>query len=59
MTLFDLTVFSAFAYMGYTNAGETLGNIMALLTLLWGWQIVILELRERNNKTIDSSEEED
>jgi hypothetical protein len=45
--------------MGYTNAGETLGNIMALLTLLWGWQIVILELRERNNKTIDSSEEED
>ena len=59
MRLFDLALFTAFAYFGYTNAGDFFGNIMSLLTLLWGWQIVALELEERNNKRLDSSEEED
>ncbi len=59
MKLFDLGIFSGFAYLGYTNAGDFFGNIMALMAVIWCWQIVALELEERNNKRLDSSEEED
>jgi hypothetical protein len=61
MNLFDLGLFAIFAYLGYTNAGDFVGNLFALATFTWAWQIVVLEMESRQNKANDSTgdDEED